>query len=507
MASPEALLTNAMAPSKRKDRSALISALSNLSIQYNFTAIAVALAIMDNSAGNKDPSYVPAYPRTTVQEGLLKSLVFAGAIVGQISMGYAGDVLGRRNAMCLTNFLAFLGSLGSAVFTWGDAHTVYSILMGCRFLIGVGVGGKYPLSATMRSEACDEARDEARTESHSQTQVALGFFWQTPGGMLPYAVALLVLQCFGRTDTSLTTVSIEFRIIFGLGAVPALLVMLLCYAQEDSAEYKEVRRNARSTVEPLSQHHPSSPGSFYAPSSPSSSTARVHASAAAPAHRRWIATSNNPFAIALRHPEHWWRLMGTGLSWLVYDFVYYGTTVNQPAILDSVFGHADSLWANCVQNIMVASFGLPGIVAAIAMLRCLGTKRLQAWGFVSLACSAALFALVILVVPSSTAASFGVFCLLITCLNWGANVSTYVLPTETFPTAVRSSFFGVSAAMGKVGALTGGALFGPIAASGAHGLPIVLLICTALSIVGIWVTVYLVEPSGANSFFGCSRGV
>ena len=106
-------------------------------------------------------------------------------------MGYAGDVLGRRVAMAFTNLLTVLGALGSAVFTWGEPPVLYSILMACRFLIGVGVGGKYPLSATMRSEACKED-----TGAHSGTQVAVAFVWQTPGAVLPYVVALLVLEWY-----------------------------------------------------------------------------------------------------------------------------------------------------------------------------------------------------------------------------------------------------------------------------------------------------------------------
>lgn len=58
----------------------LIGALSNLSIQYNFSAIAIALAFMDNTGGNKSSSEpAAAYPRTEAQAALLKSLVFAGA--------------------------------------------------------------------------------------------------------------------------------------------------------------------------------------------------------------------------------------------------------------------------------------------------------------------------------------------------------------------------------------------------------------------------------------------
>ena len=49
-----------------------------------------------------------ADPRSLAQESLLKSLVFAGAVVGQLVMGYAGDAIGRRRAMALTNLLTAL---------------------------------------------------------------------------------------------------------------------------------------------------------------------------------------------------------------------------------------------------------------------------------------------------------------------------------------------------------------------------------------------------------------
>ena len=134
---------------RRRDRSGLISAISNLSIQYNFQSLIVALVLMKDHVGEDKA----AYPCTSDQESLLKSLVFAGAITGQLLMGYAGDAWGRRNAMLLTNALTFVGALGSAIFPWGtDPGVIYNVIMVCRFLLGVGVGGKYPLAATMVSE-------------------------------------------------------------------------------------------------------------------------------------------------------------------------------------------------------------------------------------------------------------------------------------------------------------------------------------------------------------------
>ena len=86
--------------------------------------------------------------------------------------------------------------------------------MACRFVLGVGVGGKYPLAATIRAEACTDGE----VSRHSATEVAKGFFWQTcatthhirlqpashtvaapitygcrPGAMLPYVVGLLLV--------------------------------------------------------------------------------------------------------------------------------------------------------------------------------------------------------------------------------------------------------------------------------------------------------------------------
>jgi hypothetical protein len=55
--------------------------------------------------------------------------------------------------MLLTNSCTVLGSLGTAVFTWGSPDTIYAVMGLCRFILGVGVGGKYPLAATMSSEA------------------------------------------------------------------------------------------------------------------------------------------------------------------------------------------------------------------------------------------------------------------------------------------------------------------------------------------------------------------
>ena len=65
-----------------------------------------------------------------------------------------------------------------------------------------------------------------------------------------------------------------------------------------------------------------------------------------------------------------------------------------------------------------------------------------------------------------TGVKFAVFCALNFAQGWGCNLSTDVLPTQLFPTEVRATFHGLSAAAGKVGAVIGTFMFVPVLAAG-----------------------------------------
>ena len=61
--------------------------------QYNLSVIGIALLIMDPEGD--DDANPPLYPKTESQDSLLKSSVFAGAVLGQAVMGGLGDIIGR----------------------------------------------------------------------------------------------------------------------------------------------------------------------------------------------------------------------------------------------------------------------------------------------------------------------------------------------------------------------------------------------------------------------------
>jgi PHS family inorganic phosphate transporter-like MFS transporter len=94
-------------------------------------------------------------------------------------MGYAGDVLGRNHAMTLTLSLVTFAAIMSAVAPQGSPDSVYATIIVMRFILGIGVGGIYPLSATKAAEDGGKGGDTIDLNAASWA-----FFWQVPGSMV-----------------------------------------------------------------------------------------------------------------------------------------------------------------------------------------------------------------------------------------------------------------------------------------------------------------------------------
>merc|ERR1719291_600628 len=76
-------------------------------------------------------------------------------------------------------------------------------------------------------------------------------------------------------------------------------------------------------------------------------------------------------------------------------------------------------------------------------------------------------------------------------LNSGPNITTFIFPAEVFPTRVRATCHGISAASGKMGALVGTVLLSP--AEAAFGMGPVYFACAILAMLAAFAT-YLFNP-------------
>ena len=135
----------------------------------------------------------------------VSALALVGTLVGQLVFGFLGDRLGRKHAYGVTLLIMIFGAVmsGSAEtrqvllrspltrlsspVTFGPTtqpNAVIGTLCFCRFFLGVGVGGDYPLSATIMSEYSNKANRGAF--------VAAVFSMQGIGILAAAAVSVIV---------------------------------------------------------------------------------------------------------------------------------------------------------------------------------------------------------------------------------------------------------------------------------------------------------------------------
>ena len=186
-------------------------------------------------------------------------------------------------------------------------------------------------------------------------------------------------------------------------------------------------------------------------------------------------------------------LLGTAGAWFLFDYAYYGNTLSLPAILKEVDATA-SLETKLVWSLgMFVIFAVPGYLLAVKRMDRIGHRRLQFIGFsVMAACFVVLAA-----VPQFTqqvAPFLAILGLSYFFIQFGPNMTTFVLPSEVFPVSMRTTGHGVAAGIGKLGAFVGVFLV-PVLQDhiGLRGL---LAVAGVSAVVGFAVTGLLPEPAG-----------
>ena len=191
--------------------------MANLATQYGMGSMAISLMFMSSSICTSSVDDCAAGHQAGWVIGTSNATLLLGAIVGQLGMGKMGDMFGRSTAFLATMSLATVGTVMSAVIPHGSPNSIYTAIIGCRFLVGMGLGGVYPLSATKASEDGGSA-DGNKVDS---TSGAKAFFWQMPGIMSPYIVAYFI-----ALDDKLS-VDAAWRLLLGFGSVPAGIATIL----------------------------------------------------------------------------------------------------------------------------------------------------------------------------------------------------------------------------------------------------------------------------------------
>jgi len=433
--------------------------LANFGVQYNFNNISVALLFLSNA----DVWYSDDKWNGTISS-VLKSIVFIGSMFGMCSMGYVGDVLGRNKAFVVTSMIMVCFSLLSAFALWGDnGDTAMIILAVCRFGLGFGIGGCYPLSAAKSAED----GDVTQSISDKNFSVGLNLLFQAIGNVAPYAMALLL-------NTVMDSAVWKFRICLAVGSLPPFIVMLCLQGEEESNTFKQANEAHMERI----TGGASLVGGM-------SLFALVRASEPEKPLSGWESFMEH-VKVGFEDPNMFKNIIATCLGWFIYDIAFYGSNAFIPTITSLVFSSGSddgkiSISSTASQGMILTAVGIPGVIGALMSLSLVGTKSLSVWGFLLIAFSMAAMAVAWETVTDSYAL-FGFYILIAFAVNWGPNMTTFVLPQEVFPVEIRATFNGFAAACGKLGAVAGIWIF-QIVSQEFGIVPLMVIVCI-LNIIG-----------------------
>ncbi|KAI1325500.1 phosphate permease [Xylariaceae sp. FL0255] len=436
-------------------------------------------------------------------DSAIKLATSAGTVVGQLGFGYLADRLGRKKMYGLELILIIFATIGQALASGSPSVNIIGLIIFWRVLLGVGIGGDYPLSSIITSEF-------ATTKWRGAMMGAV--FAQQGLGQLTGAFVMLFLTLGfkealsaspGVTDcTGWCQVAVDkmWRALVGFGAVPAAIALYYRLTIPETPRYtfdvsRDVEQAAEDVKAYMSGKHEGD----------TDDVARVQNRVVAQEQLEIPKASWSDFFRHYSQRKNALLLFGTAGSWFCLDVAYYGINLNNASIISTIgFSTTgapttyDYLYRTAVGNLIVILAGaIPGYWVSVATLDILGRKTIQFMGFTILTILFIIWGFAYNNIGNN--GKLAIFVLAQFFFNFGPNMTTFIVPGEVFPTRYRSTSHGISAASGKIGSIIGQGGIASLRTRGATKtnsapwLPHVLEIYALFMLLGIGTTWFIPE--------------
>jgi PHS family inorganic phosphate transporter-like MFS transporter len=402
-----------------------------------------------HDVGAKKPGTLPPNVSAAVN-----GVAFCGTLAGQLFFGWLGDKLGRKKVYGMTLMLMVICSIASGLSFGDKPKAVMATLCFFRFWLGFGIGGDYPLSATIMSEYANKKTRGAFIAA----VFAMQGFGILAGGMVAIIVSAAFKDAFpapAYEDAALaSTVSqadYVWRLILMFGAFPAALTYYWRMKMPETARYTAlVAKNAKQAASDMSK------------------VLQVELEAEPEKFNRLHMEKRNDFGLFSREflARHGLHLLGTTTTWFLLDIAFYSQNLFQKDIFSAIGWIPPAKTMNALeevfriaraQTLIALCSTVPGYWFTVFFIDRIGRFAIQLMGFFFM--TVFMFALAIpynhwthkdhrigFVIMYSLTFFFA---------NFGPNATTFVVPAEIFPARLRSTCHGISAAAGKAGAIVG----------------------------------------------------
>ncbi|KAL1970390.1 hypothetical protein VTN77DRAFT_5550 [Rasamsonia byssochlamydoides] len=453
----------------RHVRAIVVAGVGFFTDAYDIFAINMASAMLgvvfwQNAKNN--PGKIPSSADTAI-----KVSTSGGTVVGQLLFGYLADHVGRKRMYGLELIIMIFATLAQSLASDSPGMSVVGVLIFWRVVMGIGIGGDYPLSSIITSEFATTKWRGAMMGSvfamqgFGQFAAALIALIVTAGFKGSLEIADKVNHCSGACQIAVDKM---WRVVIGFGAVPACIALYYRLTIPETPRYTfDVDRDVVKAGEDINA---------YIEGKREGRPDEVQRVATLQEHSAELTAPKATWADFWAHYSQWKNgrvLLGTAGSWFFLDVAFYGLGLNNSIILSSIgFSGGKTVYQtfynSAVGNlILICAGAIPGYWVTVATVDIIGRKPIQLMGFIMLTI---LFIVIGFAYDPLKHSNNGLLALYVIAqffFNFGPNATTFIVPGECFPTRYRSTSHGISAAAGKVGAIIAQCVFGPLIYRGA----------------------------------------
>ncbi|UZJ80890.1 MFS transporter [Fictibacillus sp. KU28468] len=368
----------------------LLSAAGTFLDGFDLTVIAVAM-----------PLILSQWEITPGIQALITSSAVIGSLIGALWLGNLTDKFGRK-AMYVVDLMAFVVFAALTAF----AQAPWELIL-FRFLLGIGIGADYPISATLVSEF-------SSTKSRGKHSTSLGAMWFV-GAVTAYLVGILLVPVGPSA----------WRYMLLVGAVFALIVFFFRVTLPESPRWL-ASRGREKEAEEIMLKITGQKVIIPADSAPKTKVSHLF--------------SKTLFK----------RTFFVCGFWFCYAVAYYGISMYTPTILKP-FTNGSQMMVYMGAG-TVSLLGLLGAIVGMNLVERIGRRPLIITSFTGLS-----IALIILALNPSPTFAFLVilFSLAVLFANMGGGILNFVYPTELFPTSIRASASGLATGFSRIGSIMG----------------------------------------------------
>jgi MFS transporter, PHS family, inorganic phosphate transporter len=415
-----------------------------------------------------------------------------GNLVGQLLFGYLGDKIGRKGVYGTELILVIACTFTSAVCgPWAIGLNIVYVLAFWRFFLGIGIGGDYPMSATITAEFS--------SKFNRGMMLASVFAMQGFGilvGSIVFICSLLALK--GPIEENFLYLDYVWRIAIGFGLIPSVGGIYFRLTMPESPRYKIQVQQAKEKLA--------------AEGRDASDETLLEAGMTPGSHGAHHVVGS--FADFKAHFGKWENgkvLLGCAYCWFALDVAWYGMALNQSTVLKmlnlngpaknslgSVPPHNvwDTFYNIALGNLIIACAGtVPGYWFTVGFVEILGRKFIQYMGFAIITVILAILAAFFEDLKHNTTLFMILFTIAQFFFQFGPNSTTFIFPGEVFPTRFRGTGHGLSSAAGKFGAIVGVLMIAPFFND--HPST-VLALFAAIMATGFFATALLPETKGKS---------